>query len=148
MSSQDKRDNSVWPNVIVEEKMFRRLTAPLLGANPVELGARALDILIALVSRPNEVKELLSVRNRAQNSCRHTITQVLSPITSMANGFSIRTAHPQEAGVICCAGLSIVAGVARRQSGRSGHHRPMWTARRCASKARPGAFHISDTPAF
>jgi Beta-lactamase superfamily domain len=39
----------------------------------------------------------------------------------MAHGFSIRTAYPQEAGVICCAGLSIVAGVARRQSGRSRH---------------------------
>jgi hypothetical protein len=68
----------------------------------------------------------------APNSCRHAITQVLSPITSMAHGFSIRTAYPQEAGVICCAGLSIVAGVARRQSGRSRHHRLLWTAHRHA----------------
>jgi hypothetical protein len=88
------------------------------------------------------------LRKRPPNSCRHAITQVLSPITSTARGFSIRAACPQEAGVICCAGLSIVAGVARRQGGRSGHHRPMWTDRRYASEARGGAFRMLATLAF
>jgi hypothetical protein len=72
------------------------------------------------------------------------------PVSDQFDGVRFFDPHVdlQEAGVICCAGSSIVAGVVHGRSGRFGLRRLTLTVPRHVSKARLGGFPMLATPAF